>query len=392
MFSILKFLFFSGFLYFVFLYFESYGSLRIEILNYSIETSISFVAVCIIIFVLLISFISQIVRFLVNLPSGLINSFKELQKRKAIEILHEIVSLVEVYRLEDALVLYRKYNKELSKKNLRLFDLIDYKFSRASDMNLVNYSKINKLQNYNKVGDLILHDYVMPLYDFGNVKDLERLAENFSDKNIKNIILGFINICAKEYKDAARLLKKALSDNALSLSGYNKSRACLEMAQALELINNGDQKYEEKLYEAFVSDRFNEKLYSKINDVSLSKNCLNKFIRHIEKSWVESPDNALYYYYLITKGDGSQGKVLDIGENLLKINSSAEAKMAVASEFLIFGFAKQAQDLISEIDSSKYSGSLKKALLFREALSTEAKIEKIYKFRKLIFNSSNNES
>ncbi|MEQ9115283.1 MAG: heme biosynthesis HemY N-terminal domain-containing protein [Rickettsiales bacterium] len=386
MFAFFKLILFSIFLYGSYLYFQPYGNIKVEILGYIIESSISFFTICIIIFVLLIAFLSQIVRFLVNLPNEIINYFREFRKKRAVDILHEIILLKEVSRDKEAHSNFLKNYNKLQKSRTNLFDVLNYKFSIAHGSESEKIDKLAKIENYKKIGDMIFDNHILPFYRAQSINDLKSFATRFvQNKEISDLVTCFQKLMSQKYIESRKLAKNLLSRDFVSEDKYNKIVSIICCKEAIYLHEKQDKKFEDRLFESISLDRSNPEVHPAIISMSIGKQLQRKILNFIEKQWKEVPDNHLFHLHLCVQGSPSQGRVLESGEELLEISDSINAKLVVASEFFVYGFTKQGSDIVKKIDKDLYSNQVKKAVFFREALSEEAKIIKISKLRELLF-------
>lgn len=387
-----KLVLFVIFLLFTYGYFSKYGYLHLRVFDFDITTSVSFAAVAIILFVTIISYISLIFRFIANLPNAIASAYGEMKDRKAREILFEVSRLKEVGEYEQAAHLFRKHQDKLVRKKYNLIPIFNYKFNKHYLEDDGLHAKFIELAHNKLNTPLLLEEFILPNFRGKYFATLEMFASEIGEKKECQpayfLVKAFIALKYNEYEESIKFAKKSLSLGGITEEIFAKVKAEILCAKASKLIEEKEFKKADKLLiEAFSTNNACQKitaLIAKIPKSSIDKKQYNSII---EKQWKSLPTSDLINCYLAVNSDTSQGQMLELTEKLLKINDNNAAKITIATEYLIHGFDKQANNLLKDIEPNKYPESLKKAQLFREALSTELKMEKITKFRDLIFNN-----
>lgn len=386
-----KTLIFIVFLGFIYDHFSRYGEVNFRAFGFDATTSVSIVAVAIILFVAIISYVAFIFRFIANIPNKIANAYIGMKDRKVRELLFEIINLKEAGKNEEASALFTKNRKQLLRKKYALIKLLNYKFSKENISHEELDNSYVELSRNNINSSLILKEFILPNFYRNNFNILEEFASRIkNDRNSKPIyclVKSYLELDKKHYDDATKFAKKAFSLDAISEQNFSYLKSEILCSEAEQLIKNQlYSKANKKLLEAFSIDPRNENILNLLKLMPAQELDKEKYNAIIEKKWQDKPIAQLAEAYLRLNSDLSQGEMLDLTEKLLNINSGNQAKMIIATEYYIYGFEKQAAKLIKDIDSDGYSISLKKAIIFREALSTENKPEKIAHFKKLIFD------
>lgn len=392
----IKFLFkiilFLVFLFFIYGYFSKYGALNLKIFNFDITTSVSFAAVAILLFVTIISYISLIFRLIANLPNTIATAYSDMKDKNAREILFEIARLKEVGEYEQAANLFRKHQAKLLHKKYSLIPILHYKFNKPYFSEEELHAKFIKLAKEKSNNPLLLRDFIMPNFRFERFAILEMFASEIREKKECQpayfLTKAFVALKYNEYEEAIKFAKKSLSLDGITDEIFAQIKAEILCAQASKSIEDKEFKKADKLLiEAFSANNTCHRISTLIAHIPKGSVDKKQYNNIIERQWKTMPKSDLVNCYLIVNGDNSQGEMLELTEKLLKINDNDAAKITIATEYLIHGFNKQATELLKNIEPEKYPESLSRAKLFREALSTELKMEKITKFRDLIFGN-----
>jgi uncharacterized membrane-anchored protein len=396
---LIKLIFFILILMAVYAYFKDYGQINLQLTGskygaIEIDAQASVVAVLATAFIIFLSLLAIIIRAIVDLPNNLIHTYKGMRDRKAREILFEIICHKENGDTELSKTLFAKNKSNLLKKNYPIVNLLNYKFFKDINDEETNNTDLLLLANNNVNAGIIFHDFIRPNFVSGNYKFLEMLLPILNkDKNkesIAEIIHAYLYLRDKKFDEAMKSAKKSFMNEGLATENYNSLRAEILCHKVQDLIDNKDyQKAGKNLLEAYQIDRNYQEIFSLIRKIPIKKMDVKQFNIIVKANWKTYPEPNTLFCYLCINGDLSQAKLLDLTEELLKINHSKTAKMIIAAEYYIHGFAKEAAQLLSKINPNTYPSYLRKAVIFREAKSTELKAEKIDKFRNLIFDHNN---
>ncbi len=371
-------------------YFGEYGPISIKTTNVEISTTLSFIAAAIFIWVIIIVYMASILRFIIELPSRIISYFSEIRERKARNLLLDIMFLKEARRPYKAFDLFKKHRSKLEKHDQRLFMLLNYTFNKSHFNEVELLDQFIDLSRNPVNGEIIWQEFILPNYHSGKLAEIERFTTELRIRNINSPIFDLVKLYIHMHENnfdlAKKMHKKITSAEVLS----EKSLALVETeilcAKAFHLIESGKMRDAAKvLFEAF-SISLDAQIVRNLRKLPSKEIDGEKYNKLIESKWAVSPNNALINCYLEINGDSSQGKMLNLIEKLLEINSSKAALISAATEYYILGYEKQAVKLLQDVNPEEYTSSLNKAIIFRNALSTEAKSDKLSIFRELIFD------